>query len=388
MGFLKKLFSGKNKGTQTAEAQDEVIERRSLELKDPEQRKKYITGCLEQMQMASNETDLLNGEYNQVTAYLKDMEEIERLPENYAQQITDYANKLINLEKERAGYNGRKNRISEEQFRAMERICDEMPQGYEKIQKAEEYRKKVKSDLNRVEGEKQAFFYQERELLTQHANYRGLSLICLIAMGLCIVMLLILFLTLELDIRLGAIVTIAAGVIVLTILFVKNQDAMRELIRVRQAIAKLITMQNTVKIRYVNNTNLLDYLYMKYAVNSAEELKVAWEGFLQEKIERERMEQTGYDLKYYRDELLRVLRKLHIAYPEIWLRQVPALTDSKEMVEIRHGLIQRRQQLRKQMDFNSQMAIEAQNEIKDIAQMYPSDSVTILKMLSEYEQKK
>ena len=47
-------------------------------------------------------------------------------------------------------------------------------------------------------------------------------------------------------------------------------------------------LQNRVKIRYVNNTNLLDYLYMKYQVSSGKELKVLWDKYKVEKEERRR----------------------------------------------------------------------------------------------------
>ena len=44
----------------------------------------------------------------------------------------------------------------------------------------------------------------------------------------------------------------------------------------------------------------------------------------------------------------------------------------KEMVEIRHGLIIRRQSLRKRMDYNREMIIErAQAEIKALEENYP-----------------
>ena len=48
-----------------------------------------------------------------------------------------------------------------------------------------------------------------------------------------------------------------------------------------------------------------------------------------------------------------------------------ALLDAKEMVEIRHGYIQRRQKLRKQMEYYKGMAEMARNEVKDLAADYP-----------------
>ena len=39
---------------------------------------------------------------------------------------------------------------------------------------------------------------------------------------------------------------------------------------------------------------------------------------------------------------------------EIWLQQIPALLDNREMVEVKHSLIVRRQKLREQMKQNEE----------------------------------
>ena len=44
----------------------------------------------------------------------------------------------------------------------------------------------------------------------------------------------------------------------------KYQDAAKEIKKLTKARDKIIVLHNTVKIRYVNNTNLLSYMYTKY----------------------------------------------------------------------------------------------------------------------------
>ena len=61
-----------------------------------------------------------------------------------------------------------------------------------------------------------------------------------------------------------------------------------------------------------------------------------------------------------------------------------ALLDAKEMVEIRHGYIQRRQKLRKQMEYYKRMAEMARNEVKDLAADYPEYAKEILAIVDEY----
>ncbi len=52
-------------------------------------------------------------------------------------------------------------------------------------------------------------------------------------------------------------------------------------------------------------------------------------------------------------------------------------------MEIRHDLIVRRQALRKQMDYNTGVADTAIEEIKDIADKYPSYAQEIMIMMEQ-----
>ncbi|MBR1692022.1 MAG: hypothetical protein IJ711_04530, partial [Lachnospiraceae bacterium] len=73
--------------------------------------------------------------------------------------------------------------------------------------------------------------------------------------------------------------------------------------------------------------------------------------------------------------------------PLIWTRQAEAILDSREMVEVRHNLITRRQKLRRQMDYNQQLAQNAQEEVKQLAGLYPQYAPEIMEMVERYEKK-
>ena len=81
------------------------------------------------------------------------------------------------------------------------------------------------------------------------------------------------------------------------------------------------------------------------------------------------------------------MRKLHIVDPDIWLHQAEALVDRKEMVEIRHGLVEQRQSLRKQMEYNKDIAVDAQTKLKDMIHAYPQYANQVLQQLEEFERK-
>ena len=81
------------------------------------------------------------------------------------------------------------------------------------------------------------------------------------------------------------------------------------------------------------------------------------------------------------------MAKYRIKDPEIWVKQAAALVDPKEMVEIRHELIGRRQALRKQMEKNRDIAAKAQEEVKNLADLYPAYTMEIMEMVAQYEER-
>ena len=89
-----------------------------------------------------------------------------------------------------------------------------------------------------------------------------------------------------------------------TVTWVKYTDDDRELHQVEIAVNKLILLQNKVKIRYVNNRNLMDYLYIKYNTNSAASLEKQWQEYLQEKEERKEYAEAEARIGYYQKLLL------------------------------------------------------------------------------------
>lgn len=360
-------------------------DRDMLKMSDEYERQKFIRSCVEQMSTSSGQLDRLSEEYHMVTAYLKDMEEIEALPQSEMECVQENARKIAVCEGARKEYQEKKNRLSERQFRLMENLEEEMPGPYQDMKEAEEYRELVKADMGRLEGEKHAYQYRRQELQRDIANAKGMVFICLIAAFACLIMLAILQFGFEMDTRIGYLLTLGAGAVALTVLYVKYLDFSTQLTRTEKGINKIILLKNTVSIRYVNNANLLDYYYMKYKVSSAKELLTIWEKYQKEKEERIKDRKNRGELDHYRKELLKVLKHYQLHDPEIWLHQPEALLEKKEMVEIRHGLIERRQKLRVQMEYNKRLATEAQQEIKKTVEAYPQYREEILDLVNRFE---
>ena len=273
--FLKNIFSKKRKKTDEEESFDYgdweqlALRRQEVDMTLPEEREKYVRALLEQSADSASALSDINREYSRVTSYLKDVDEIETLPDSEYDRLVSYANKILSLEQARKEIPEGESRMPEEEYRLIEQIEPEAEEALAKLKENEQYRELVKHDLRRLHAERQAYEIRRQELKSTMHNTKGMSLICICAMGCCFGMLLLFQFGLHMDSSVGYLLTglVMAGVLVYV--YVSYHEAEKELKRVTAGINKLILLQNRVKIRYVNNTNLLDYLYTKYHTESS-----------------------------------------------------------------------------------------------------------------------
>ncbi|MEZ3447195.1 MAG: hypothetical protein K1W30_19060 [Lachnospiraceae bacterium] len=388
LGKIKGFFNRQAVDEETVyqpDWEEERLKRDDVDMHDKTQREQYVKACMEQMSEASKELDTLGGEYNLVTSYLTDMEEIEAQPEEIREQLKTCASKILELESSRRRLDKKRRIMKPEDYLRMERIEQYMPEGYTRLKEAEDYQVLVKKDMGRLDGERHAYYFRKNELQNSMQNMKGITFMSVGSMLFLILMLAIIGLSWHLDVSIGYAVAVLVAASTLAFVYVKFHEAQRELVKVEKGINKLVLLQNTVKIRYVNNTNLLEYLYVKFNVNSSNELKKLWDKYIEENIHREQEKQMEHDMDINESALIKLLRSCNVADPAIWLHQAEALVDSKEMVEIRHGLIIRRQKLRKQMEYNAKVAQEAQDEVRDIVAKYPEYAEKILDLVSDYE---
>lgn len=387
MGFWGRLFGKKKKAREQVQEDWEniVYDREDVDFRDEEQRSRYITNCLEQMAEASKEINLLTGEYGLVTSYLTDMEEIEALPEEEREGLNKIARQLLTQEQECERYRGKENRMSDNDFYQIRKQEDEVQEGIAKLKECESYGALVRQDLKRLDRERSAYEYRRVELEAMLNNFRGMSVIFMTAFTACMVLLVILQFALEMDTRMGYLLAVGAVVVAVAILFLKYTDGEKELGRVERAINKLIQLQNKVKIRYVNNRNLQEYLRIKYDAESAAALEKLWNQYLQEKEERKEFAEAEAMTEYFQKLMVSKMKNYRVNSPERWISHPEALLDPREMVEVRHGLILRRQTLRKQMEYNNGVADTARKEIMDIVNKYPAYASEILAMMDKYD---
>lgn len=393
MGFLEDIFGKRKIDERQIQSElenwnDIVYSRKELDMEDPVQRREYIGSCLQQMEEAARELDSLEFEYNDVTSHLRDIDEINALPPEQRLEVNEIAQKLLDSQEQQDKFSRRKSKMTDEEFEHMERLASEAREGAKKLADAENYQKKIKNDLKRLDGEHEAYLYREEELINTVDNCKKLIITVAITLGLCIIFLLFLQFALELNVVYGYMIAVLLSAVSVTLLYINSTNSVVELKTVRKSISRLIMLQNQVKIRYVNNTNLIDYLCLKYRVSNAKELISMYNRYVQEAKERAEFEDSQKSLDTNQKDLIYILRHFRVRDPEIWIHQPEALLDHNEEVEIRHGLNVRRQSLRKRMEYNRDIvAGNAKSEIEDMARQYPEYTQEILDMVSRYEEK-
>lgn len=380
MGFLKKIFRTNKKTID--ESEFDILDR---QIDDKEERKKYVSSSLIQMKELSVEVDNLQNEYNVITEYLNDCDEIDRLPSDIKINIEETVKNILTIREEKNKYFLEEPLIDDILFEQMERISEDMPEVYDKIVDAEDFQDKIKSDLKRIDNEKQSYLYRRAELNSFISNITGILIIATVSAVICMGILLTLMLAMDMDVKLGFLLTVTILLAVYCFIFLKGNDLRKESKRVDKTMIKIIGLQNSVKIRLVNNTNLLDYLYLKYDIYSSSELKDKYDLYLKEKDRREKYEKASVDLPAAKRELLARLKKLPLKDPMLWVHSPEALVDRNERVELRHNLIARRQKIRTQIDENTKEAEKIKNMLKDMIKRYPKYSVELMDMMEDFD---
>lgn len=387
MKFWQKLFRKKRQRYQEEDWDQLIYTREGVNFDLAEDRNAYVDECLEQMVVAAKELELLGGEYSLVTAYLTDTEEVEALPQDEQDALMVSAKRLRVVEQERRDYLEKENRMPDSLYYSMKEKEEELEEGIRKLKEAEDYGAIVKQDLQRLSRERHAYAYRRDELLGMRENLKGMFAVFTGALVVCIIILAILQFGFKLETTVGYFVAVVSAAIAFTVIWLKFTDAGKELLRVEKATNKLIQLQNKVKIKYVNNTNLLNYLYLKYQVENCKTLQKQYEKYLQEKEERKQYEEAEAKREYYIKNLTQQLARFRVRYPERFIANVDALLNPKELVEMRHDLIIRRQALRKQINYNSDIIKTVKEEIKDIVFSYPDYEQEITVKLREFEER-
>ena len=321
-------------------------------------------------------------EYQVVTAYLNDIETLAGLDEEKAKETKDAATQLFKLSKEREEYLHTEKKLSDVQYLQMEQEEKQFPTDVKRLTENEDMLDVLNRDMTYLEGEKLTWEYTGNDLKKERKRLRTESTLLLIVAAMMTGFYFVFQYLFQMDVTLTWLAILFLLAILAVLIFWRMQSNAKE---TKQAAAnknRAITLLNKVKIKYVNVKNAVDYTYEKYHVRSSRQLKKNWEYYVEEKREKEKYIQTNEDLEYYMNKLQSSLRVYHLYDAKVWLGQPQALVDDREMVEIKHHLIERRKKLRNRMNRASEQMREKKEELEKLVESYPQNAKEIEEMIA------
>ncbi|GFI31461.1 MAG: hypothetical protein HFH50_14395 [Lachnospiraceae bacterium] len=366
--------------------QSAAAEQSGNENQGQENKKSIATEYCEQIMDAARNLEETKREYKTVTDYLTDIQIIENLPEPEFEKIQETAQNVMNLNEARDAYLNRTKTISDAQFVQMEQLEYEMPEIIKRLQENEAYQNVVKRDMQYLEGEKQEWHYYQ-ESLEQEKKLLHRLLYALIGLfAAAVAAIVILGLSMKFDIKMPFVAAaLISGALGGMMVWRYQNDGM-ELKKAHANINRAIVLMNKVKFKYVNVTNAVDYACEKYHVKNSYELSYIWDQYLEAVKEREKYERTNDDLEYFNDKLVRQLHAYRLYDARIWIHQAKALMDKKEMVEVKHELLVRRQKLRAGMESQADNIRTARKEIENLVKNRPGGSKEIKAILDSVDE--
>lgn len=313
--------------------------------------KDHVVHLCEQMIDISRELDDVRHEYDKVTAYLNDIQIVEGLGGDLKKQLEEVATQVTKLVSVRNDLLNAEHKISDEVFNLMEEKEAEIPDVIRRLKENEADLERVKRDLNLLASEKVEWSVVRQEREEELEQLRRLAFVMLFSFGGIAIIVLLLSMTLKWD-MLPVFVVALLATLVAAYVILRMQECNKDIKQSEVNQNYIISLENRIKIKYVNAKNAVDYTYNRFHIKNARELTFNYEQYIEICKEREKFKQTNEDLEYYKNRLVRILRGVNLYDARIWLNYANAIIDKNEMVELKHELFSRRQFLRSRIDYN------------------------------------
>lgn len=331
-------------------------------LNEPLSIKNHVVSLCEQMIDISREMDDVRREYEQVTAYLNDIQIVEGLGGDLRRQLEDVATQLTKLVSVRNDYLNAEHKISDDTFNQMEEMEAEIPDIIRRLKVNEADLETVKHDLNYLAGEKVEWSVVRHEREEELEQLRMMSKVLLFGFGGIAILVALLSIHFKWDLLplfiVALLATMSASYVIL-----RMQECNKEIKQSDINQNYIISLENRIKIKYVNAKNAVDYTCNRFRVINSKQLTFNYEQYIEICKEREKFKQTNEDLEYFKNRLVRILRGLNLYDARIWLNYANAIIDKNEMVELKHELFSRRQFLRERIDYNLKAISEMRAEV-------------------------
>ena len=189
----KKERKEKRKSRKKASGDNEDIKNLQKELKAIKAAKKsdnekaVVKDVCEQLVDVSYHMEDMKQEYKVVTDYLVDIQKIDELPIQMANDIIDTAKSIELMEKDKQKYLASENLLTMDQYNRISMYEDDVIKTVKELNEMEMRDGLLKSDMGYLEGEKEDLEYLRDEYADSITRIRGIMigvfLVCFIAMG-------------------------------------------------------------------------------------------------------------------------------------------------------------------------------------------------------------
>ncbi len=345
----------------------------------------FVGNAISQIDIANKAVEDAKDEYEAVTNSLRDVQIITEIPKEARGELAAAAERIIELSIERENYQKSPNKIPEEQYLKMESYGEDIRDMMKRLDDDEKYAEVIKEDMKVLEGEKGEIRYEIDEIQDKLELYKKLMGWVIGALGAVVVFTGVNISMWEGQYNVWIYGMLAFIGVTLAAIFAKQQEERKELRYQERKMNRAISLLNKAKVRYVNIRTSIDYQHLKYGVESAYELNHIWGIYLEMKRERELYRNSSKELHDAETELIAILSDFQLLDPRIWVHRSTALLDEREMVEVRHDLNVRRQKLRKNMEYNKQVAENTGKSIQDFAKMnsgYANEIMSLVRLKS------
>lgn len=333
---------------------------------------------------ATYQMDELKVEYDMVTSYFEDIQIIEALPSEKREEITGIANKIDFLEQETKKFLHSDDRISDSNFRMIQKNEKNLNEIFGQLKDLEDMDEKIKRDMKHLEAEKNSQEYLQDSIEEQQSRLRVFLMALGCASVLLVLTLAIISVVLDVNMLIPVLLIILVVVSMAAFSVVTYKKLTYEYKMSEKRQNKAISLMNKVKIKYINNTSTLEYLYGKYNIKSLRELEYLYDQYTIMVDEVRKFQKSSGDLKLFSDELSKLLFSYGVKDPDIWIKQTPALIDPREMVEVKHSLNVRRQKLREQISYNENLRLAGLRDIEEMLKRDPELRDRVRKELEVY----
>lgn len=390
---LKGEISGNSEKDETYEKKDDGI-RKQMEQEMLTQDKPVTTGKTDTIRfvrnnceaIAENERQIAEAkkEYEKVTSYLTDIQRIDMAREDEYREIKDICKSILTLTQERSKYKNRNLTISDAQMRKFEPFEDELVDEIKKMYNAQAYQDAIEGDIKNLKKEKDSLYSQRKEIIAKQNALKGMTKVLAVLIISLIVLLIVIYYATKTDMTLPYLGVVAlAGVSAVMLVFESSKNR-RDIILVERKINKAITLLNKVKIKYINNINVLDYNCNKFGVKNAKDFEEKWNEYCKMREYEKKFRENTEMLNANNENLVIMLKELGVKDADIWISRCEAIVDSREMVEIRHELNQRRQMLRERIENNEKLKEGIISQLDEMINAHPEIKGELLGIIKEY----